>query len=106
MRPVTRAFRHFGPYRAAVGGMRGEGHHLHFETEEDSPARWFDALTAMGLTVDLMECGYGRFGRCNSSTCDDIYVDKSRNRSRRHCSDTCTTRQNVAAHRARRREEA
>lgn len=86
--------------------LHGEGPHLHFETEEDSPARWLGAVTAMGLTVALIEGGYERFGRCDSSTCADVFVDTSRNRSRRHCSDTCTTRENVAAHRARKRKEA
>ncbi len=86
--------------------LHGEGAHLHFETEEDSPARWLGAVTAMGLTVALIEGGYERFGTCNSSTCGDVFVDTSRNRSRRHCSDTCTTRENVAAHRARQRKEA
>ena len=64
------------------------------------------AVTAMALSVALIEGGYERFGKCHSSTCDDVYVDISRNRSRRHCSDTCTTRENVAAHRARQREDA
>jgi predicted RNA-binding Zn ribbon-like protein len=86
--------------------LHGEGPHLHFETEEDSPAKWLGAVTAMGLTVAIIEGGYERFGRCNSKTCDDVFVDTSRNRSRRHCTDTCTTRENVAAHRARKREEA
>lgn len=86
--------------------LHGDGAHLHFETEEDSPARWLGAVTAMGLTVALIEGGYERFGKCSSSTCADVFVDTSRNRSRRHCSDTCTTRENVAAHRARKREEA
>jgi len=83
--------------------LHGEGPHLHFETEEDNPARWLGAVTAMGLTVALIEGGFGRFGKCSSSTCDDVFVDGSRNRSRRHCTDTCTTRENVAAHRARQR---
>ncbi len=86
--------------------LHGEGPHLHFETEDDSPAKWLGAVTAMGLTVALIEGGYERFGMCDSSTCADVFVDTSRNRSRRHCSDTCTTRENVAAHRARKREEA
>jgi predicted RNA-binding Zn ribbon-like protein len=60
----------------------------------------------MGLTVAIIEGGYERFGTCSSSTCDDVFVDGSRNRSRRHCSDTCTTRENVAAHRARQRDAA
>jgi predicted RNA-binding Zn ribbon-like protein len=84
--------------------LHGDVPHLHFESDDDSPARWLGAVTAMGLTVALIEGGFERFGRCSSSTCDDVFVDGSRNRSRRHCSDTCTTRDNVAAHRARQRE--
>jgi predicted RNA-binding Zn ribbon-like protein len=86
--------------------LHGDVPHLHFESDDDSPARWLGAVTAMGLTVALIEGGFERFGRCSSSTCDDVFVDGSRNRSRRHCSDTCTTRDNVAAHRARQREAA
>ncbi|NEE27579.1 CGNR zinc finger domain-containing protein, partial [Streptomyces sp. SID7982] len=33
-------------------------------------------------------------------------LDTSTNRSRRYCSDRCATRANVAAYRARKREEA
>ncbi len=80
--------------------------HLHFEPQEGAPARWLGAVTAMGLSVALIEGGFDRFGICKSSSCDDVFVDTSRNRSRRHCSDTCTTRENVAAYRARQRAEA
>ena len=85
--------------------LHGEGAHLHFETEDDGLARWLGTVTAMGLSVAMIEGGYERFGKCHSTTCDDVYVDISRNRSRRHCSDTCTTRENVAAHRARQRQD-
>lgn len=81
--------------------VHGEGPHLHFESEGDSPARWLGAITAMGLTTAMIEGGYDRFGSCDSSSCDDVYVDTSRNRSRRNCSETCTTRENVAAYRSR-----
>ncbi len=77
--------------------------HLHFEPADAGVAGWLGAVTAMGLTVALIEGGIERMGICESSTCDDVFVDTSRNRSRRHCSDTCTTRENVAAYRRRRR---
>jgi predicted RNA-binding Zn ribbon-like protein len=83
--------------------VHGPGPHLHFESEDGTPSRYLGAITAMGLTVALIEGGFERFGVCHSSTCDDVFVDTSRNRSRLHCSGTCTTRENVAAHRARRR---
>lgn len=81
--------------------VHGEGPHLHFEARGESPARWLGAITAMGLTTAMIEGGFERFGRCGSSTCDDVYVDTSRNKSRRNCSETCTTRENVAAYRSR-----
>jgi predicted RNA-binding Zn ribbon-like protein len=84
--------------------VHGEAPHLHFESEGGRPARYLGAIAAMGLTVALIDGGYERFGICHSSSCDDVYVDTSRNRSRLNCSDTCTTRENVAAHRARQRE--
>lgn len=86
-----------------VSTHAGTGPHLHFEPMDGSPARWLGAVTAMGLSAVLVEHGLGRFGVCSSTTCDDVFVDTSRNRSRRHCSDTCTTRENVAAYRRRRR---
>lgn len=78
--------------------------HLHFEPMNASPARWLGAVTAMGLSTVLIEDGLERFGTCGSSTCNDVFVDTSRNKSRRHCSDTCTTRENVAAYRERLRQ--
>jgi predicted RNA-binding Zn ribbon-like protein len=59
----------------------------------------------MGLTVAMIEGGFERFGTCASATRDDVFVDSSRNHSRLHCSGKCTTRENVAAHRARQREQ-
>ncbi|MGF1617677.1 MAG: CGNR zinc finger domain-containing protein [Acidimicrobiia bacterium] len=84
--------------RISVHGM---GPHLHFEASGESVARWLGAVTAMGLTTALIEGGFERFGTCDSKTCDDAYVDTSRNRSRRNCSEKCTTRENVAAYRSR-----
>jgi predicted RNA-binding Zn ribbon-like protein len=84
----------------------GAAPHLHFEPQDGAPARWLGAITAMGLSVALIEGGFERFGTCHSSTCEDVFVDTSRNKSRRHCSDTCTTRENVAAYRARQKDNA
>ena len=85
--------------------LHGEGPHLHFEPDHATPARWLGAVTAMGLGVAMIEGGLERLGVCDSSTCGDVFIDTSRNRSRRFCSDTCTTRENVAAYRARKAEE-
>jgi predicted RNA-binding Zn ribbon-like protein len=75
--------------------------HLHFEPVETSMVCWLGAITAMGLATVIVEHGTDRFGACDSATCMDVYVDTSRNRSRRHCSNTCSTREAVAAYRKR-----
>ena len=84
--------------------VHGEEPHLHFEPTRSTPARWLGAVTAMGLGVAIIEGGLDRLGVCDSSTCRDVFLDTSRNRSRRFCSDTCSTRENVAAFRARQAE--
>lgn len=75
--------------------------HLHFEPVESAMVCWLGAITAMGLASVLVEHGVERFGVCDSGTCIDVYIDTSRNRSRRHCSNTCSTREAVAAYRKR-----
>ena len=75
--------------------------HLHFEPINGTMTSWLGTTTAMGLAAVIVENGVDRFGACNAVDCDDVFVDTSRNRSRRHCSTTCSTREAVAAHRKR-----
>jgi predicted RNA-binding Zn ribbon-like protein len=60
------------------------------------------AHLAMGL-AELMVAGEsGRLRSCASPACRDVFLDESRNRSRRYCdSRTCGNRLHVAAYRAR-----
>jgi predicted RNA-binding Zn ribbon-like protein len=78
--------------------------HLHFEPVHASLTAWLGAITAMGLATVIIEDGIERFGVCNAGECEDVYVDSSRNRSRRHCSTTCSTREAVASYRRRQAE--
>lgn len=78
------------------------GHpHLHFEPVRSAMVCWLGAITAMGLASVIVEHGVDRFGVCGAANCNDVYIDTSRNRSRRHCSNTCSTREAVAAYRKR-----
>jgi predicted RNA-binding Zn ribbon-like protein len=79
--------------------------HFHFEPMDSTMTAWLGATTAMGLASVMVENGVDRFGTCNASDCDDVYVDASRNRSRRHCSTTCSTREAVSAYRRRQSSE-
>lgn len=81
--------------------LHGRGPHFHFEPVGERLADRLGATTAMALATVLVEAGMDRFGLCGAHDCDDAYVDVSKNRSKSYCSTTCTTRENVAAHRAR-----
>ncbi|MFO7300198.1 MAG: CGNR zinc finger domain-containing protein [Actinomycetes bacterium] len=75
--------------------------HFHFEPIGSDMVAWLAATTAMGIASVIVEHGMGRFGVCAATDCDDVFVDASRNRSRRHCSSTCSTREAVSAYRRR-----
>ena len=77
--------------------------HMHFEPLEAGIAAWVGAVAAMALAVVLCEHGVERLGVCSAASCKDVYVDTSKNRSKRYCSEGCAHRASVAAFRARRR---
>jgi predicted RNA-binding Zn ribbon-like protein len=58
---------------------------------------------ALGLLEAIREHGLERFGRCRAHPCRCVFVDRSRNRSRRYCCELCADRANQAASRRRRR---
>jgi predicted RNA-binding Zn ribbon-like protein len=78
--------------------------HLHYSPMEAPIAQRLAATAAMGLAVVVSDYGHDRLGICSADTCRDVYVDTSRNRSRRYCDETCASRMNVAAYRARQKE--
>ncbi len=80
--------------------------HFHFEPIDSDMCSWLGATTAMGLASVMVEHGMDRFGSCAANDCDDVYVDASRNRSRRHCSSTCSTREAVSAYRKRQSDDS
>ena len=63
------------------------------------------ARSAVALLGVVEEGGWSRFGRCAASPCCCVFVDRSRNRSRRYCCDLCADRATQAAARRRRREQ-
>lgn len=81
----------------------GRGPHIHVSRPAAPLADRMAAHFAMSL-ADLVVAGEGDRARsCASPTCRAVFVDLSRNRSRRYCdSRTCGNRQHVAAYRARR----
>jgi predicted RNA-binding Zn ribbon-like protein len=79
----------------------GEPWHLHFHAADDSLATGWAAGCATGLAVVLGSDLHDRIGVCTAPRCDRVYVDTSRNGTRRFCSTACQNRVKAAAFRAR-----
>jgi predicted RNA-binding Zn ribbon-like protein len=77
--------------------------HLHFQPAGAGLVDWIGTAAAMGLAVVLCDEGAGRLGICASASCQEAFVDMSKNRRKRFCSEACAHRESVAAFRARRR---
>jgi predicted RNA-binding Zn ribbon-like protein len=55
--------------------------------------------------VRFSDLGIDRFGICQASGCQGVFIDISTSNTRRYCSDRCMNRANVSAFRARKRGE-
>lgn len=77
--------------------------HLHVSAGSSTVAEVLVAEALLGLAFLACDRGPGRLGTCQASGCDAGFIDTSPNRSRRYCSDRCSSRANVAAYRARRK---
>jgi predicted RNA-binding Zn ribbon-like protein len=78
----------------------GEPWHLHFHGDEDSLVTSWAAGCATGLAVVLGSEQQGRLGVCTAPRCDRVFVDTSRNGTRRFCSTSCQNRVKAASFRA------
>ena len=78
-------------------------HQLHFHGPDDGFVRGWQAGIASGLAVAIGSDLGGRLGVCDAPVCDRVYVDGSKNGTRRYCSARCQSRVKAAAHRARTR---
>jgi predicted RNA-binding Zn ribbon-like protein len=79
----------------------GQSWHLHFHAADNSLPNGWAAGCATGLAVVLGGSGADRLGVCTAPGCDRVYVDTSRNGTRRYCSTSCQNRVKTAAFRAR-----
>lgn len=77
--------------------------HLHFAHDGEDPTSWLGRGCAAALAHVICGDPHVTVGRCQADGCERFYVDDSRNRSRRFCSNTCASRTTVAAYRARRK---
>ena len=89
-----------GPPRLEREGRRWR---FRYGPDEDEGLGFLAPVTALGLLEVIRDDGLSRFGRCVAAPCRCVYVDRSRNRSRRYCCELCADRANQAAARRRRR---
>jgi hypothetical protein len=81
----------------------GEAWHLHFHSPGAGTAASWGAGCATALAAVLGSEMWRRLGVCSAPACDRVFVDLSKNGSRRFCSAACQNRTKAASLRARRR---
>jgi predicted RNA-binding Zn ribbon-like protein len=81
----------------------GERWHLHFHAPDASWALGWAGPMATSLAIVLGGPAHDRLGVCSAPACDRVYVDISRNGTRRFCSTACQNRVKAAAFRERRK---
>ncbi|WP_371786000.1 CGNR zinc finger domain-containing protein [Streptosporangium subroseum] len=79
----------------------GEPWHLHFHGPGGTMAGDWAASCATGLAIVLGSEHHDRLGVCTAPHCDRVYVDVSRNGTRRFCGTACQNRVKTAAFRSR-----
>ncbi|MFC7640225.1 CGNR zinc finger domain-containing protein [Streptosporangium lutulentum] len=87
---------------SAVPTLHEDTHTLSFHRQD---ARLVDAWVADAGTALAMIIGVGqaaRLGRCQAGGCDLVFMDITRNASRRFCDLSCQNRAKASAYRARR----
>jgi predicted RNA-binding Zn ribbon-like protein len=82
---------------------RGRGWDYAFHSPSSEPISELAMRTGLALLDVIRSDGWERFGLCAASPCVAVYVDLSKNRSRKYCSQLCADRMNQAAYRRRQR---
>ena len=80
----------------------GGGWRFRFDGPDDrDPLGFLAPLCAVALLSAIRDLGWERLGTCAGSPCTCVFVDRTRNRRRRFCSDRCNDRVAQAARRRR-----
>jgi predicted RNA-binding Zn ribbon-like protein len=105
---VQKAIRDLNALLAETGAVPrivthdGRPPHIHVSRATAPLADRIAAHSAMGLAELIVAGESGRVRTCASPQCDQVFIDLSRNQSRRYCdSRTCGNRIHVAAYRSR-----
>ena len=74
-----------------------------FHSPSSDPISELAMRTGLALLDVIRTRGWERLGLCAATPCIAVYVDLSKNRSRKYCSQLCADRMNQAAYRRRHR---
>jgi predicted RNA-binding Zn ribbon-like protein len=77
------------------------GWHVHFSRNGAPAKQWFGQQIAAKLALIAAGDPAVTLGLCAAAGCGNYFMDQSRNRTRRFCSNACASRTTVAAYRAR-----
>jgi predicted RNA-binding Zn ribbon-like protein len=77
------------------------GKRWEFVHEGGDPVAALASELALGLLGFIRTKGWKRFGICGADGCVNVYVDRSKNASRKYCSQLCADRMSQAAYRLR-----
>lgn len=88
-----------------LGWRNATGWHLHVSTVPEAPlAHLVGAVAAFEVLSVIAAGGFERLHVCGGARCAEVFIDLSRNRSRRYCSPAiCGNRASAAAYRSRQR---
>jgi predicted RNA-binding Zn ribbon-like protein len=98
---VHRLLRDYPPEMHLSDHDDAGGWHLHFSRNGTEAKAWLGRLIAAKLALVAAGEPAVSLGRCAAAGCENYFVDQSRNRTRRFCSNPCASRTTVAAYRAR-----
>jgi predicted RNA-binding Zn ribbon-like protein len=73
----------------------------HRAADPTDPIAALSSPSAIALLSAIRDLGWSRLGTCSAPPCTCVFVDRTRNRSRRYCSDQCNDRMSQSAHRRR-----
>ena len=80
---------------------RGDRWEFGFDSPSSDPISELAMRTGLGLLDVIRNEGSERLGLCSAAPCIGVFVDLSKNRSRKYCSQLCADRMNQAAYRRR-----
>ena len=79
----------------------GVGRRFRYEAASHGAIDTLVATCAVAVIETVESLGLARIGQCAGSPCTCVFVDRTRNRRRRFCSDQCNDRVAQVAHRRR-----